>query len=148
MVRRVLWYWTAIKCWAQASRSCLFVFFFFFPVHLLIANKLHGNLKEEAALECGQSCPMLTGWWKQPSWCRVPSNHQPSVFSHRQPRKPWHFRVLPTNQKPSWNTWPTRCIFPLGYQRQLHYSFQAWAEKTSVEPETYTGGWNLLTSSK
>lgn len=51
----------------------------FFPVHLLIGNKLCGNLKEERALECGQSCPTLTCWSRQPCWCRVPSNHHPQL---------------------------------------------------------------------
>lgn len=54
----------------------------FFPVHLLIGNKLCGNLKEERALECGQSCPMLTCWSRQSCWCRMPSNHHSSTFSH------------------------------------------------------------------
>lgn len=120
---------------------------FFFPVHLLIANKLHGNWKEETALECGQSCLMLSCWSGQPRWCGVPSNHPPSTFSHRQPRKPWHFRALRANQKPSWNnfweTQPTYYIFPLGCQRQLYYSFQVWDKRTSDKPERCTGGWNL-----
>lgn len=58
----------------QAEVCC-----FFFPVHLLIPNKLHGNLKEETALECRQSCPMLTCWSRHPCWCGCPEIIPPQL---------------------------------------------------------------------